>query len=111
MPNDQALRPLYSEAAEAAVLGGLLTDNTQWDAVSGTISGTDFYISENRLVFEHIGALLNSARPADVLTVAESIAKVGLLEGIGGFAFLQELEQNVPSAATTALFADTGRNT
>ena len=59
--------PPHSAEAESSVLGGLLLDNSSWDRVSDLLTESDFYRFEHRLVFVAIGALVNAAKPADVI--------------------------------------------
>ena len=63
--------PPQSIEAEQSVLGGLLLDNTAWDRVADLIGEHDFYRADHRLIFQHIGELIEHGKPADTLTVAE----------------------------------------
>ncbi|WP_044428302.1 DnaB-like helicase N-terminal domain-containing protein, partial [Mannheimia haemolytica] len=42
---------LYSAEAEAAVIGGLLLDNTLFDDVIGKINSADFYFGVHQALF------------------------------------------------------------
>ena len=65
-----ALRlPPQSAEAEAAVLGGLLLDNTAWDRVGDFLRETDFYRADHRLIYSAIYRLVEQSRPADAVTV------------------------------------------
>jgi len=98
--------PPQSIEAEQSVLGGLLLDNTAWDRVSDLITAVDFYRADHRLIFEHIGGLIESSRPADALTVAESLERSGQLTEVGGHAYLGALAANTPSAANIRRYAE-----
>ncbi|MBM3342854.1 MAG: replicative DNA helicase [Betaproteobacteria bacterium] len=110
MPKDpqlEALRvPPQSLEAEQSVLGGLLLDNTAWDRISDTVSESDFYRADHRLIFQHIMQLIEANRPADVLTVAESLERSAKLDEAGGQAYLGSLSMNTPSAANIRRYAE-----
>jgi replicative DNA helicase len=98
--------PPHSAEAESSVLGGLLLDNSSWDRVSDLLTESDFYRFEHRLVFGAIGALVNSTKPADVITVFEHLQNQGKAEEIGGLAYLNSLAQYVPSSGNIRRYAE-----
>jgi len=98
--------PPQSLEAEQSVLGGLLLDNTAWDRVGDMLTAQDFYRADHRLIFEHIGALIEHNKPADALTVAETLERSGKLAEIGGQAYLGSLASNTPSAANIRRYAE-----
>jgi replicative DNA helicase len=103
----EALRlPPQSIEAEQSVLGGLLLDNTAWDRISDIVGEHEFYRSDHRLIFNHIVLLIENGKPADVLTVAESLERSGKLEEAGGQAYLGSLSMNTPSAANIRRYAE-----
>ena len=98
--------PPQSIEAEQSVLGGLLLDNTAWDKVADLVTEYDFYRADHRLIFQHIGGLIEHGKPADALTVAESLERSGKLSEIGGPAYLGSLALNTPSAANIRRYAE-----
>lgn len=98
--------PPQSVEAEQSVLGGLLLDNTAWDRVSDFIKGDDFYRADHRTIYEHISRLIEDNKPADALTVAESLERSGTLVDVGGQAYLGALAANTPSAANIRRYAE-----
>lgn len=106
-PQIEAMRvPPQSIEAEQSVLGGLLLDNTAWDRISDVMSESDMYRADHRLIFQHIMLLIENNRPADVLTVAESLQRSAKLEEAGGQAYLGSLSMNTPSAANIRRYAE-----
>ena len=65
--------PPHSIEAESSVLGGLLLDNGAWDRVGDLLVDSDFYRHEHKLIYAAIGALINTSKPADVITVSEQL--------------------------------------
>jgi replicative DNA helicase len=98
--------PPHSVEAEQSVLGGLLLDNTAWDKIADMIGESDFYRADHRLIYRHVSKLVGNSRPADVITVSESLESTRELEGVGGLAYLGALAQNTPTAANIRRYAE-----
>jgi len=110
-PQLDSLRvPPHSVEAEQSVLGGLLLDNAAYDRVSDLVRAEDFYRFDHRLIFQNITKLVAASRPADVITVFESLSLVGKAEEVGGLAYLNALAQNTPSAANIRRYAEIVRD-
>ncbi len=109
-PRDRQLAqlrvPPHSVEAESSVLGGLLIDNGAWDRVGDVLSEGDFYRYEHKLIFQAVASLVNSSRPADVVTVYEHLQSLGKAEEIGGLAYLNSLAQYVPSASNIRRYGE-----
>lgn len=98
--------PPQSVEAEQSVLGGLLLDNSAFDKIADVVSESDFYRHDHKIIFKHILRLVEVARPADVVTVSESLDKNAELGNVGGLAYLAQLAQNTPSAANIRRYAE-----
>jgi replicative DNA helicase len=98
--------PPHSVEAEQSVLGGLLLDNSAWDKIADLIAEGDFYRADHRLIYRHIVKLIEHSRPADVITVAESLESTKDLQGIGGIPYLSALATSTPSAANIRRYAE-----
>src|SRR5688572_25696375 len=98
--------PPQSLEAEQSVLGGLLLDNGAWDKVGDLLSESDFYRADHRIIFQHVGQLIEQGKAADALTVAESLERSNKLAEIGGQAYLGSLSLNTPSAANIRRYAE-----
>ena len=88
------------------MLGGLLLDNSAWDRIADLISEQDFYRYDHKLIYRHITKLIEASRPADVITVAESIERSGEIADVGGLAYIGALAKNTPSAANIRRYAE-----
>lgn len=110
-PQIDALRvPPHSIEAEQSVLGGLLLDNAAWDRIADYITEEDFYRYDHRIIFQCMVRLINSAKPADVITVYEALTVLGKAEEVGGLTYLNALAQNTPSAANIRRYAEIVRD-
>ncbi|HWU34761.1 MAG TPA: replicative DNA helicase [Methylovorus sp.] len=98
--------PPHSVEAEQSVLGGLLLENEAIDRIADLLGPADFYRHDHRLIFEHIARLIERNRPADIVTVAESLENSAELSGVGGIAYLGALAQNTPTAANIRRYAE-----
>ncbi len=98
--------PPHSLEAEQSVLGGLMLDNTAWDRVADLMTESDFYRADHRLIYRHISILIEHSRPADVVTVAESLEATKDLPTVGGLPYINALAGNTPSAANIRRYAE-----
>lgn len=98
--------PPHSVEAEQSVLGGLLLENEALDKIGDILSSSDFYRHDHRLIFEHIAKLIEHNKPADIVTVAESLENSAELSAVGGIAYLGALAQNTPTAANIRRYAE-----
>ncbi|MBE7939637.1 MULTISPECIES: replicative DNA helicase [Ramlibacter] len=98
--------PPHSIEGESSVLGGLLLDNGAWDRVADLLTESDFYRYEHKLIWQAISGLVNATKPADVITVFESLQNLGKADEAGGLAYLNSLAQYVPSAGNIRRYAE-----
>jgi replicative DNA helicase len=114
MPDDPQLDalklPPHSLEAEQSVLGGLLLDNDAADRVGDVASADDFYSDAHRVIYRHVMQLIANGKPADVVTLAESLSSAQKLDYVGGLAYLGALVQNVPTAANIRHYAQIVRD-
>ena len=103
---DQLKLPPHSIEAEQSVIGGLLLENEALDKVADILSAEDFYQFDHKTIFQHITKLIERNRPADIVTVAESLESTVELTQIGGIAYLGSLAQNTPTAANIRRYAE-----
>src|SRR5919201_3057937 len=84
-PQLVALRvPPHSVEAEQSLLGALLIDNQAFDRVADLVGADDFYRDDHRRIWRHIAKLVEHSRPADVVTVAETIEGSEAKDKTGG---------------------------
>ncbi len=102
--------PPHSIEAEQSVIGGLLLENSAWDRIADVVAESDFYRHDHRLIFRHVFRLLEGGKPADVVTVSESLENSAELGNVGGLAYLAALVQNTPSAFNIKRYAEIVRD-
>jgi replicative DNA helicase len=109
LPPDMLKLPPHSIEAEQSVIGGLLLENEALDKIADILKPTDFYQHDHKLIYGHIVKLLENNKPADIVTVAESLEASAELTGVGGIAYLGSLAQNTPTAANIRRYAEVVR--
>jgi len=98
--------PPHSIEAEQSVLGGLLLDNTAFDKIADLMKDLDFYRDDHRRIYRHVARLIEKSRPADVVTVWESIESSEDRDRTGGLSYLGALAQTTPSAQNIRRYAE-----
>jgi len=102
--------PPHSVEAEQAVLGGLMLDASAWDGVADLIAEPDFYRRDHQLIFEAIASLVHDSKPCDAVTVSEILSNQGVVDEVGGLAYLARLTRDTPSAANVRAYANIVRD-
>ena len=93
----------HSLEAERAVLGSILLDNGALNVVIESVGKDDFFSEAHRLTLEKMLVLSEKSRTIDLVTLSEELAKEGLLEKVGGAAYLSALTDGVPVGTTAAI--------
>lgn len=100
----------HSLEAEHGLLGAILTHGGPvLDRIEGTVSVTDVYRADHRLIFSAAKALHDAGKPVDLLTVADALEARGESEQTGGLAYLGELANGGFTAANARSYAATIR--
>ena len=102
----QVAVPPHSIEAEQAVLGGIMLNNAHWENVTEHVIAEDFYTATHRLIFQEMENLARQNNPIDLITLDQALKNKGVIQDIGGFAYLAELSKNTPSAANIIAYAD-----
>lgn len=97
--------PPQNLEAEQSLLGALLLDKEAVNKVIDGIRVEDFYRSSHTKIFETIADLFARHEPIDVLSVANKLEERGVLDEIGGRAYLTTLANSVPTTANASHYA------
>ena len=84
---------------EKTVLGALMVDKDAFTVVSDLLSPETFYDSRHNKIYEAIQSLNLHEKPVDIMTVVEELKLKGVLEEVGGAAYIVELSSKVASSA------------
>jgi len=98
--------PPHNIQAEESLLGAMLLSR---DAIVASVevqlSADDFYKPAHGHIYDAITSLYAQGEPADPVTVAESLRRAGVLEGIGGPAILITLQAGTPAIGNAGRYA------
>ena len=97
--------PPHDLEAEQSVLGAILLDELAIIKVSEFLRPSDFYRRNHEEIYRAASELLALGEPIDIVTVGSELEKMGVLERVGGRAYLAQLEQAVPTAANIEYYA------
>lgn len=98
--------PPQNLEAEQSVLGAILLDNQALFKALEVISSDEFYRPAHRRIFEAMVHLAEQNEVIDILTLADHLQHTGVLEGVGGSAYLTDLAQSVATAASVTYHAN-----
>ena len=90
--------PPHSQETEKTILGGILVNNRNLNVVLSLVSAEDFYKDANRQILERMSSLVDKGQPIDLLTLTEELQKSGILDEVGGAAYLSSLMDGVPKS-------------
>jgi replicative DNA helicase len=99
MGTDQGIaRPLPSyQLAEKTLLGNILLNETAFPrAIEKGLRADDFFLPENKNIFEAMARLDEERTPIDTVTVADDLIRHGKLEAAGGHPYISQLPDGVP---------------
>lgn len=95
--------PPQSLEAERALLGSVLLDNGALNVALEQLSKDDFFSQGHRLTFEKMMTISQKNRTIDLVTLSEELTKAGLLEKVGGAAYLAALTDGVPVGSAASV--------
>jgi replicative DNA helicase len=101
--------PPHSSESEQGVLGCIL-----WDAVNSLPQCMDkfkgmaqwAYDLRHQAIYDAMRELHAAMQPVDLITLSEKLKAAGLLDNVGGLAYLSSLQDTVPSAANLPHYLD-----
>jgi replicative DNA helicase len=97
--------PPHDLEAETSVLGAILLDQAAITRVLDQLTPDDFYRENNGQIYRAAQNLFREGEPIDNVTLAAELAKLGVLERVGGRAHLALLQESVPTAANVEHYA------
>jgi len=90
--------PPQNIEAEQSVLGSLLIDRDAIVRVAPYLRAEDFYREAHGQVYAAILNLHERREPADFVTLSDELQRQGILETVGGAAYLTSLINSVPTS-------------
>ena len=97
--------PPQNIEAEMSVLGSLMLDKDAIIQVADIVRVGDFYKDDHNRIYEAILKLYEENEPIDVLSLANRLEEISILEKVGGSSYLASLVNTVPSATNVVHYA------
>ena len=95
--------------AEQAVLGSMLIDARCVPDVIGVLRPDDFYLTQNKNIYEAIYSMFNFSQVIDPVTVLDKMKELGIYEDSSP-KYLMELMEITPTAANALRYANIVRD-
>lgn len=105
---DEIITLPHSLEAEQSVIGGLLLDDDSSERVQKVLAmlkPESFYSKVHQILFAEIRQMIRENKPVDGLTLFDALESKGLVEQVGGFAYIGQIAKNTPSAANIVAYA------
>lgn len=91
--------------AEQALLGGLILDPEQVEAVEHEVAATDFYRPDHARLFALLKEMRVGGEHIDEITLADRVTRSGRDADFGGYAYVVDLPEKVPSRVNLIQYA------
>ena len=96
---------LHNLEAEKAVLGACLIRQAAVGEVAGTLGADDFFRQAHTAIWRAIRRLDDAGRTVDLLTIRDELARVELIDAVGGPAYVASLTDGVPRSTNVRAYA------
>ena len=100
----------HSVEAEQAVLGSMLIDSRCVPEVIEHLRGEDFYLRQNREIFETIYSMFNFSLTIDPVTVLDQMRQNGVYDENTSRNYILQLMDTTPTAANVKEYVDIVRD-
>lgn len=98
----------HDEAAEKAILGAVLLDNSIVSELSTILHPRDFYKHGHQEIFQTMLDYSNesASNKIDIITLVDCLNKTNTLEICGGISYISSLTSEAPSSTTAIIYAN-----
>jgi len=93
--------------AERALLGSIMLRPVVLLEIVDSINEEDFYVQKHTLIFRAMIELSRVGDPIDLVSVAEKMQAMNILEQGGGISYLNDVANTVPNATNIEYYAKT----
>ncbi len=97
-------QPPHSLEAEQSVLGSILIDSRCVADIIGILKPEDFYLQQNREIFEAVYSMFNFSQTIDPVTVLDKMREMGVYHD-NSRDYILQLMEITPTAANAARYA------
>ena len=105
-PSSTAGRPLpHNLEAERCVLGAILIHNEAFNVAAELLDARDFFRQAHQQVFDRMVDLSERGQAIDLVTLRDELNRSGVLEAVGGPAYVASLVDGVPRSTNVEHYA------
>ena len=98
-------QPPQALEAEQSVLGSILIDSRCVGDVIGVLKPEDFYLPQNRDIYETVYSMFNYSEPIDPVTVVDKMKERGVFDEKTTVQYIAQLMEITPTAANVLQYA------
>lgn len=91
--------------AEKALLGSIMLRPISLLEIIDIISEDDFYVQKHKLIFRAMVELSRIGNPIDLVSIAEKLQAMNLLDQAGGISYLNEVINTVPNSTNIEYYS------
>lgn len=95
----------YSQQAEESLLGAVIAHAPSYYAIAAFLHSDMFYLLRSRLVWEAIVRCMIRDKTVDMLTICDELTASGDLDHVGGFAYIMQITNDVPTHIHAEVYA------
>lgn len=92
--------------SEQAVIGSCLLDNGAVKKATDILKPNMFYVPAHEQIFNCIIQLINNNIQVDIITLSDILASKSILDDVGGYQYLIDLCESVPTTANVDFYAN-----
>ena len=105
MDKKQTLSIPHDIEAEQALLGAVLENNNALDEIASILKPNSFYKPSHQHIFRAMLELAELQQPIDEVILGDQLRSLNQLNDAGGYAYLAELVECVPSSGNVVYYA------
>lgn len=94
----------FSQEAEEAVIGSILIDPSAYVSVAAFLRANDFFLLRHQYIWQAFEQLNHRAEPIDLITLAEQLENMQVLDTIGGRAYLIQISNNTATSVYAEVY-------
>ena len=97
--------PPHDIQAEMSLLGAVMLNDKCWSSISDLIAPKDFYRKANGTIWSAMEMIMDDVDPIDIVSLGNKLTSMGQFEQCGGFAYLMQIGEFVPTTSNVAMYA------
>lgn len=95
----------YNADAEKSVIGSMLIDTEAISKAADIVTGDDFYIKQNQILFDTILELDKEGKSVDLITLSDRLREKDLPPEISNLEFVKDIMNTTPTAQNVKNYA------